>query len=92
MKTPILFGVITLAFLWYNLIVSISIINYLRSKGKDVSLFRNWFFIKGRIFAYLPVYKETTLKYNGRVGGLYFHFYLSFFLAIAFLVWGLLSL
>lgn len=92
MKTPILFGVITLAFLWYNLIVSIAIINYLRSKGKDVSLFKNWFFIKGRIFAYLPVYKETTLKNNGRVGGLYFQFYFSFMLAMTFLVLGILSL
>ncbi len=92
MNTSIVFGLITLAFVWYNLFVSIAIIKYLRSMGKEASLYRCGFFVKGKIFAYLPVYKESTLKNNGKTGGLYYQFYLSFLLALIFLILGLLSL
>ena len=92
MKTAVLFGFITLLFLWYNLFVSISVLNYLKSKGFEVSLFNGGFFVKGKIFKYLPVYKEETFRNTGKTGALYFQFYLSFLLTMVFLILGLLSL
>ena len=92
MKTALFFGIITLLCLWYNLFVSISITNYLKSQGKDVSLFNGVFFIKGKIFKYLPVYKEVTTQHEGRVGALYYQFYLSFIMTLLFLAMGIASL
>lgn len=78
MNVPIIFGLLALAFLWYNLYVSTRIINYLKSKGEDASLFNGGVYIKGKIFKYLPLYEEHTYKEKGRVGGLYTQFYISF--------------
>lgn len=78
MNTPLIFGFIALGFLWYNLYVTISIIKYLKSKGEDASLFSRGIYIKGKIFKYLPMYEEHTYKEEGRVGGLYTQFYISF--------------
>jgi hypothetical protein len=77
-NTPLIFGFIALGFLWYNLYVTISIIKYLKSKGEDASLFSGGIYIKGKIFKYLPMYEEHTYKEEGRVGGLYTQFYISF--------------
>ncbi|MBC2837811.1 hypothetical protein [Robiginitalea sp. SC105] len=65
---------------------------YLKSRGREVSLFDSGFFIKGKIFRYLPLYKEVTLREKGKTGSLYYQFYLSFVLAMAFLLLGLFSL
>lgn len=92
MKTSLLYGCITLLLLWYNLYVSISIVNYLKSKGEEVSLFNGGFFIKGKIFRYLPVYREVTIRDTGKTALLYYQFYLSFSLIWVFLILGLLSL
>ena len=91
MKTlVILVGVMTLFLIWLNLWVSIKIINYLRRKGEEVSLFNGRLFVKGKIFKYLPLYKKITLEENGKVGGLYTAFYVTFFLFLLFLVSGIM--
>jgi hypothetical protein len=76
----IIVGVITLLLIWLNLWVSIKIIDYLKSKGEDVSLFNGGFFVRGKIFKYLPLYKKVTLEIDGKVGPLYNTFYLTFIL------------
>lgn len=78
MSTPIIFGLIALAFLWYNLYVTTAIIKYLKSKGEDASLFNGRVYVKGKIFKYLPLYEEHTYREDGKVGGLYTQFYISF--------------
>jgi hypothetical protein len=86
MNTPVLIiGIITLLLIWWNLSVSIKIINYLKNKGKEVSLFNNMIFVKGKIFKYLPLYRKVTIEKDGKVGSLYNTFYLSFILSIVFL-------
>ncbi len=91
MNLPIIFGVLTLIFLWYNLIVSIRIIHYLRDNGKTVSLYNSGFFVKGKIFRFLPLYKEVSFTNEGRVGKLYANFYISFLCAIFFLLLGIIT-
>ena len=78
MNTPVIFGLIALGFLWYNLYVSISIIKYLKSKGEEASLSNGGIYVKGKIFRYLPLYEEYTYREEGKVGGLYTQFYISF--------------
>ena len=75
----ILIGFICLFFLWWNLYVSTKIIGFLRNKGEDASLFRAGFFVKGRIFNYLPLYRRYTTEEEGRPGALYYLFYFTFF-------------
>ena len=91
MRFSIIFGLLALIALWYNLYVSISIIKYLKSNGKEANLFTKGFYVKGKIFKYLPLYKETTLKKEGKVGHLYAQFYYSFLLLLFFLIAGLIS-
>ena len=91
MNTPVIFGLIALAFLWYNLYVTTAIIKYLKSKGEDASLFKGGIYIKGRIFKYLPLYEEHTYRENGKVGGLYTQFYISFAGLIISLLIGIVS-
>ena len=92
MNTSIIFGLIALGFLWYNLYVSIAIIKYLRSKGENASLFVGSIYVKGRIFRYLARYEEITFREDGKVGGLYLQFYFSFIGLILTLFVGLVSL
>ena len=87
--SAIIVGVITLLLIWLNLWVSIKIIDYLKSKGEDVSLFNGGFFVRGKIFKYLPLYKKLTLEEGGKVGGLYTTFYITFFLFLFFFGLGL---
>lgn len=91
MSYSIIFGFIALIFLWYNFYVSISIVKYLKSNGKEASLFTKGFYVKGKIFKYLPLYKETTVKKEGKTGNLYAQFYFSFLSMLFFLVLGLIS-
>ncbi len=91
MNIPIICGLIALAFLWYNLYVTTAIIKYLKSKGKDASLFNGGVYIKGKIFKYLPMYEELTFKEEGKVGGLYTQFYISFVGLLIFLFIGIVS-
>ena len=78
----IIVGVITLVLIWFNLWISIKIINYLKSQNQDVSLFNGGFFVKGKIFKYLPLYKKVTLEAEGKVGPLYNTFYFTFILFV----------
>jgi hypothetical protein len=82
-------GVITLLLIWWNLWISIKIVKYLNEKGQDASLFRHGFFIKGKIFRYLPLYRKLTLEKTGNVGRLYSLFYVSFILMLAVLLIGI---
>ena len=91
MNMAIVFGIVTLVILWYNLFISNSIVNYLNSNGYQVSLFRKGFFVKGKIFKYLPLYKEVSFKKEGKVGRLYYLFYFSLIGVFLFLLLGLLS-
>lgn len=86
----IIIGIITLLLIWWNLSVSIKIIEYLKIKGEKVSLFNNVFFVKGKIFKYLPLYKKVTLEIEGKVGSLYHTFYLTFILFMLFLGVGII--
>ena len=92
MDTTIIFGLIALAFLWYNLYVTTAIIRYLKSKGEDASLFNGGIYVKGKIFRYLPLYEEYTYKENGKVGGLFTQFYISFVGLVISLLIGIVSL
>ncbi|WP_372767136.1 hypothetical protein [Lutibacter sp.] len=85
----IIFGIITLVFIWFNLLVSIKIIKYLQSKGEEVSLFNSGFFVRGKIFKYLPLYKKLSIESDGKVGHHYVNFYVTFFLMIIFLIFGI---
>ena len=91
MKNPaIIIGIICLLFIWWNLLVSVRIMRYLKSKGQKVSLFDNLFFVKGKIFAYLPLYKKISQEEDGKTGPLYLKFYFTFSLFILFLITGLI--
>jgi hypothetical protein len=57
MNLPVIFGILALIFVWYNLYVSVQIVNYLREKHYDVSLFNGGIYVRGKIFKYLPLYK-----------------------------------
>jgi hypothetical protein len=86
----IIIGIVVLLFIWWNLSISIKIIDYLKSEGQEVSLFNNMIFVKGKIFKYLGLYKKTTIEKNGKVGSLYNAFYLSFILSMVFLGIGII--
>jgi len=88
----ILFGFICLVFLWWNLYISTKIIEFLRDKGEEASLFKAGFYVKGRIFRYLPVYKRYTTEVNGRPGTMYYLFYFTFFATLLFLGLGIFTL
>ena len=91
MSYSIIFGLIALIFIWYNFYVSISIVKYLKANGKEASLFTKGFYVRGKIFKYLTLYKETTIQKEGKVGNLYSQFYFSFFMLLFFLILGLIS-
>jgi hypothetical protein len=86
----IIIGIITLIFIWLNLLVSIRIMGFLKSKGETASLFNNNFFVKGKIFKYLPIYKKITLEIEGKVGFLYFFFFMTLFFFLTFLFTGII--
>jgi hypothetical protein len=91
MNTPaIIIGVMALLLIWLNLWVSVKIINYLKSKREDVSLFNGMIFVKGKIFKYLPLYKKISFEEKGKVGELYAAFYITFFLFLIFLGLGII--
>ncbi len=92
MSLPVIFGILALIFLWYNLFISSQIMNYLRQKDLNVSLFNGVIFVRGKIFKYLPLYKETSLKHEGRIGSLYNKFYLSFAGVLLFFLLGIAAL
>jgi hypothetical protein len=85
----IIIGVITLLFIWWNLWVSTKIVKYLKNKGEDVSLYNNGFFVRGKIFKYLPLYRKLSIEDTGKVGQLYITFYITFFTFLAFLIFGI---
>ena len=85
----IIFGVVALIFIWWNLWVSTKIVKYLKSNGENSSLFNNGFYVKGKIFKYLPLYKKISFENTGKVGQLYITFYISFFLILIFLIFGI---
>ena len=85
----IIFGLIALVFIWLNLWVSTKIINYLKSNGQEASLFNGGFFVRGKIFKYLPLYKKLSQKNEGKVGNLYLKFYGTFFFLVIFLIFGI---
>jgi hypothetical protein len=72
-----------------NLWISLKIIKYLQEKGQEVSLFNGGFFVRGKIFKYLPLYKKVSIDNEGKVGHLYLNFYLTFFLMVIFLIFGI---
>lgn len=82
-------GIIALGFLWWNLWISTKIIKYVKGKGEEASLFNNGIFVKGKIFSYLPLYKKLSLEENGKVGQLYYNFYISFIMFLVFFLVGL---
>jgi hypothetical protein len=92
MEAPVIYGIICLIFIWLNLYISTQIVSYLKKHGYDASLFTNGFYVRGKIFKYLPAYKETTNKLEGKIGSLYAMFYFSFMGLCFFLLMGLLNL
>jgi len=85
----IIIGVITLLIIWWNLWVSTKIVKYLKNKGEDVSLYSNGFFVRGKIFKYLPLYRKLSIEDTGKVGQLYLTFYITFFSFLTFLIFGI---
>ena len=86
----IIIGVVALMLIWGNLSISIKIVKYLRNEGFDASLFNNGFYVKGKIFDYVPLYKKVTMKKTGKTGKWYSLFYTSFILILVFLLLGIL--
>lgn len=86
----IIIGFICLLFLWWNLYISTKIIDFLRGKGEKANLFQAGFFIKGRIFNYLPIYKKYSMEEDGKPGTLYYLFYFTFYMMLLFLGLGIL--
>ncbi|MCA6074397.1 hypothetical protein [Fulvivirga sedimenti] len=91
MNAAIIFGGVALFFLWYNLFVSIRIVDYLRKNEQNATLFNSGFFVKGKIFKYLPIYKEVSFNKEGKVGNLYQQFIISFLGIMLFLLLGIIS-
>lgn len=87
----IVFGVLALVLIWWNLWISIQIVKYLKKEGEDASLFQKGFFIKGKIFEYLPKYKELTIKKTGKAGRYYSLFYITFIGMLVMLLFGILA-
>lgn len=85
----LLFGSLCLLLLWINLWSSIRIIDYLKTRGEEASLFKKGFFIKGRIFRYLGRYKSLSSQEYGRAGKWLTIFYLSFALMLTCLALGI---
>ena len=90
-KNPVFYGGICLVCLWVNLWASNRIIEFLRASGKDASLFKGGFFIKGKIFSYLPEYRDLARR-NGRPTHLLSVFWISFALALTAFVFGVFLL
>lgn len=88
----IFLGVLALLLIWWNLWVSRLIVLYLRDKGESASLFKFGFFIKGKIFSYLPLYRKRSLEDEGKVGKLYWQFYFSFATAMFLIIIGVIML
>lgn len=88
----IFYGLLCLTFLWVNLWASIRIIAYLQSRGEKASMFSGGFFVKGKIFQYLPLYKRHTQKETGKTGSLYYIFTISFILFIISMIAGLMKI
>jgi len=85
----IILGLIALIFIWWNLWVSTKIVTFLKSKGENASLFSNGIYVKGKIFKYLPLYKKISFESTGKVGPLYTLFYITFFLIVIFVLFGI---
>ncbi len=85
----IITGVIALCFIWWNLWISTKIVKYLKNKGENVSLYSNGFFVRGKIFRYLPLYRKLSIESTGKVGQLYITFYITFFLFLTFFIFGI---
>ena len=88
----IVFGVLALVLIWWNLWISTQIVKFLKSKGQDASLFKNGFFVKGKIFDYLPKYKELTKGETGKTGKYYVQFYVTFIGMLIMLLFGILAM
>jgi hypothetical protein len=86
LKNPVFWGIACLVCLWINLWASTRIIEFMNAKGHKASLFKDGFFIKGKIFSYLPQFGDLA-KREGRTTYLLPVFWISFALAfIAFFV------
>ncbi len=91
MNASIVIGFVLLLLIWWNLSISVRIVKYLKSQNIDASLSEHGFFVKGRIFRYLPIYKKVTIEQEGKVGALYNQFYLSFAASVILFISGVLS-
>jgi hypothetical protein len=85
----IVFGILALILIWWNLWISLQIVKYLKNESSDASLFRHGIYVKGKIFRYLPLYRKLTLEKNGKVGNLYSLFYISFISMLIILFFGI---
>ena len=89
-KLALIIGFLVLILIWINLWVSIRIIAYLNSMGEKADLFNNRIYVKGKIFSYLPIYKKISKETDGKVGVLYYAFYISLLLFSLLLIAGIL--
>ena len=88
-KTTLIIGCATLVLIWVNLWISVQIVAYLNSKGHKAGLFTNGMYVKGKIFKYLPLYKKVSKERDGKVGILYYSFYMTFILFLLLLIIGI---
>ncbi len=77
---PIVFAILTLAFLFINYESSIKIIDYLKLHGEKYS--SNFFRIN--IFKITKKYKHYKLNEDKRTGKEYYAFFITFFMSVLF--------
>lgn len=77
---PLVFGILTLAFLFINYETSIKIIDYLKIHGEKYSPT----FFRINIFKILNKYRQYKLLENKRMGKEFYTFLITFFLFATF--------
>ena len=80
------FGLFALSFLIWNIVISISIVNFLKESGIKADL--RW--LRFMAFGYAKKYKEITFEKDGKIGSLYYYFLVSMILFISTLIIGII--
>jgi len=71
----------------YNIVVQLMICDFLKRRGRKVSII----FLRIMIFSYIAQYKSITRQESGRTGPLFYHAIVSINAALLFAVLGIIG-
>ena len=80
MGLTIVFAVVALLAVVWNIVTTIAIIRWLQTKGEKI----NFVFIRALAPVYAQRYKKITLEETGKVGDLFYHWLISINTALVF--------